>query len=147
MIEMLALYHLYSKADKYIIGFIYDNKVYYIIQDDIGIRNVRVNKTSAGVKCLRLYITESVKMDYIQNAIYLCTFKHLCKVNQQINNFGYSFEKIIFSKYGKKWKRDNIAFYKAGDMQYKGIQYQIKFHGATLTNMNTLQGLISREII
>ena len=147
MIEMLTLYHLYSKADKYIIGFIYDNKIYYVIQDNIDIRNVRINKTSAGVKCLRLYITEQIKMDYIQNAFYLCTFKHLCKVNQEINNFGYSFEKIIFSKYGKKWKRDNIAFYRAGDMQYKGIQYQIKFHGATLTNINTLQGLVSREIV
>ena len=147
MQKMLTLYHKYSKADKYIIGFIYNDKVYYVIQDMIDEKNIRISKTSAGVRCLRLYINSANRTTLAHNAYYLCTTKHFNKVNTQINNFGFTFEKIVFSKFNRKWqKRDSTPFYKSGDILYKKVSYQIKFQGATLTNEDTLHKLVCGEI-
>ena len=146
-ISMLEHYFMYSKADKYIIGFINDDDVYYVILDTIPAKWVTIDKNSSGVKCLRLkLLTTKQKKSLLAISNHLCSLEHLHKVNETINNFGYTFEKLIWTKYKKTvWKRDSSRFYEKGDMQYKGIQYQIKFERATLTNIDTLSKCDKRK--
>ena len=129
MFEFLKVnYNKFSKADKYIIGFIYDGNVFFAIVNNID-DYVKLDKASrnAGFS-LRLNLTKAAKIQLLTlNPTYLCKAKHFYKVvkNSQYNK-GEIFEKMVFAKFRKKWKKDNIPFYESGDMKYKGVQYQNK---------------------
>ena len=146
MFEFLKVnYNKFSKADKYIIGFIYDGNVFFAIVNNID-DYVKLDKASrnAGFS-LRLNLTKAAKIQLLTlNPTYLCKAKHFYKVvkNSQYNK-GEIFEKMVFAKFCKKWEKDNTPFYESGDMKYKGIQYQIKFERATLTNEKQIKRLIN----
>lgn len=145
MFDFLRFYYnKLNKADKYIIGFIFGGNVFFVIVDDID-NYIKLDRASRNNGySLRLNLTKAAKIQLLTlNPIYLCKANHFCKVvkNSQYNK-GEIFEKMVFSKFHKKWKKDNIPFYISGNMKYKGVQYQIKFERATLTNEKQIKRLI-----
>lgn len=139
--KILKRYLSCSLADKYIIGYEFEDYVYYVILDVIPQKWVTLDRNKDGQPCLRLkLLTTAQKKSLINISTRLCTLEHLYKVNDQIHNLGYAFEKIVWSKYKRTtWHRDNTSYYKASDMMYKGTCYQIKFQRATLTKISTLE--------
>ena len=141
---LISHYNKFSKADKYIIGFIFGGNVFFIIVDNIN-EYLKLDKASRGAGySLRLNLTKAVKMQLLAlNPTYLCKANHFYKVvkNSQYNK-GEIFEKMVFTKFHKKWKKDNKPFYECGDVKYKGVQYQIKFERATLTTEKQINRLI-----
>lgn len=145
---LITNYKKFSKADKYIIGFIFNGNVFYVVVDDIE-QYVKLDKASRGAgSSLRLNLTKAVKEQLLTlNPTYLCKAKHFYKIvkNSKYNK-GDIFEKIVFAKFYKKWKKDNTPFYKMGDMKYKGVQYQIKFEHATLTTEKQINRLLGMAL-
>lgn len=138
-------YLKYSKADYYIIGYIFGGNVYYSKVTDI-MPFLKLDKASrnAGYS-LRLNITKAEKIQLLElNPSYLCKAKHFYKlVKNSKYNKGDIFEMLILKKYHKKWKKSNTPFYEKGDMRYKKQEIQIKFERATFTNEKQIKRLIN----
>lgn len=139
--KLLKKYLSYSLANKYIIGYEFEDYVYYVILDTIPQKWVTLDHNKDGQPCLRLkLLTTAQKKSLINISTKLCTLEHLYKINDEMHNLGYAFERIIWSKYKKTvWHKDNTPYYKAGDMLYKDTCYQVKYQRATLTKISTLK--------
>ena len=62
--------------------------------------------------------------------------------SKEVNyNRGEVFEKLVTEYAGQEWEKDNIPFTEAGDLDWNGIAYQIKFEKATFTNEKSLANL------
>ena len=58
---------------------------------------------------------------------------------QTETNKGFAFEEIIYNYFGQDFKgRDNVPFYKGGDIEIDGEQVQIKFQSAQIVAERTL---------
>jgi hypothetical protein len=68
--------------------------------------------------------------------------KYLNNKGKMVNyNRGDLFEKLVTEYAGQVWEKDNIPFTEAGDIEWNGVAYQIKFEKATFTNEKTLMNL------
>lgn len=139
-------YNKFSKADKYIIGYVFNGNVFFVVVDDIA-QYVKLDTVSGrSGYSLKLSLTNTVKNQLLKlNPTYLCNAQHFYKAVEN-SQYQYSkddvFEKMVFAKFYKKWKKDNIPFYIAGDMKYKGVQYQIRFENAILTTEKQINRLL-----
>lgn len=137
-------YNKFSKADKYIVGFVFNRSVFFTVVDDID-QYLKLDTVSGGKgSCLRLSLTNTGKRQLLKlNPTYLCNTQHFYKI---VENSQYSkedaFKKLVFAKFYKKWEKDNIPFYEGGDMIHKGVQYQIRFENATLTTEKQIKRLL-----
>ena len=139
--KLIQDYKKFSKADKYIIGFKYKKMYYYYITNTFD-EFTRFDKASRnGGMSLRLRILKDQKQNLLSVAIPLCTEEDFNKTKAQTGNNGETFERLIFIKFNKAWKKDNTPFYISGDIQYKGVEYQIKFERATFTNEKQIKRL------
>jgi predicted RNA-binding protein with PUA domain len=59
-------------------------------------------------------------------------------------NRGDVFERLITEKAGQVWTKDNVPFTMAGDIEWNGVAYQIKFEKATFTNEKSLMNLMNK---
>lgn len=141
---LLENYRRFSKANKYIIGFIYGGNVYYIVTKDID-KYAKLDTTPNKGYSIRVYLNDSLKIEMLkQNPQYLCKANHFYKLlNNSKYNKGDIFEALVLKKHYKKWTKNNEPFFKTGDMKYKGEQYQIKFERATFTNEKQIKRLIA----
>lgn len=137
-------YNKFSKADKYIVGFVFNRSVFFAVVDDID-QYLKLDTVSSGKgSCLKLSLTNTEKRQLLKlNPTYLCNTQYFYKT---VENSQYSkedaFKKLVFAKFYKKWEKDNIPFYKGGDMTHKGVQYQIRFENAILTTEKQIKRLL-----
>jgi len=138
----LDLAHRYNRcagAHKYIVGFAYGKKIYYITIDFPELcqllHSSRTSSKRGGVQQLRIYVKAERAGYYIQTgkATELCDESELRADTK--HNKGENFERIITELLtGTVWVKDSTPFWKAGDINLNGEEVQIKLNGAELTN-------------
>jgi len=139
---MLRYYNKYSVANKYIIGFAYDNKVYMVTIDNIKPCYLKTEKASRNQgKNLRLRLKASQKERLIKKATFLCDID---KLYDNKYNKGEIFEKLVTEYFNQIWHKDNIPFYKSGDITIGENVIQIKYENATLTNIKQIKRLLRK---
>lgn len=140
--DMLTAYESLSKASAYIVGFMYQHRVYFTTMQTISESLLSVEQASRNQgSSLRLRIRKSDK-------VALMSTNPICLGDEDIltatsYNKGENFEKAVTEYYGQAWKKDTDPFYIKGDINIDGIEVQIKFEGATLTNTKQLEKLLS----
>ena len=142
-VSMMQVYKAISAADAYILGFTYHNNVYFVVVDDNVLELAcSLDKASRGAGySIRFKPTNAVKemLFTLYSPKMLCSveyFNTICSDSKY--NKGEIFEKLITEFFGQVWKKDNIPFTVAGDININGKEYQIKFEKATLVSEKTL---------
>lgn len=139
-----VLFNIYvntSNSTHYLIGFIYNKKVYTIKIKELSIDMVKLATDSKGGLKLRLRVTKAMKEQWIASgkATYIMTEKNFNKqVNESIYNKGEILEKITTEKRGQEWIKDSIRYDQAGDINLKRDRIQVKFWNASLTRAKTM---------
>ena len=138
-IEMLNEYNAYTKAASYIIGYVYNHKVYMFMADHIDPELLTVEKASRNQgENLRLRIRKAYKEALLLESV--CLGEDTILIANKYNK-GEIFEKIVTEHFGQTWVKDTVPFYMAGDINLNGIEVQIKFDAATLVNTKLLTKL------
>ena len=132
-----AMYHGMDASDYYLIGFEYDNGIYYGITKSLlwGLIPHKNSAKNGGSTCLRFQPNAKMKKSLVEkNAVcYLCDKSEFFAVKMAYNfNFGETFEKLLHMIFKKPYKPNNIPFYEKGDLEVNGIEYNIKFFKGTL---------------
>ena len=135
---LVQFYNRKAFTHKYILGFVFNGSVYYVIVDGSDLDLVTVlDKASRGAGfALRFKPNKAIK-SYLINlgAKVLCSeefFDDLVKMSKY--NKGEIFEKLITEVNGQEWTKDNVPFTEDGDLTVDGVAYQLKFEKATFIN-------------
>lgn len=141
---MKVLYNKLSAAHTYLIGFVFENALYYVMMgwDELVtiLKNDRAAASKGGMKKIRIKIKATEKQELIKKAIKLGSAEMLQTDDKY--NLGERFEKIITEKLtSEKWVKDSIPFNIKGDIEVNGEQIQIKLDNAELTNEKILTKL------
>ena len=136
-IDFWREYNRRAGAHMYIIGFTFKGRVYATICNaDLTASVVKLDRASRGAGLsLRFKPNTTDKLDLFGSAekvFEVCSaemFKAL--VAESKYNKGEIFEMLITEHFGQTWVKDNVPFTECGDINVDGIEYQIKFEGAT----------------
>ena len=130
---MIKHYRNHSAADSYILGFTEEKKLYMVEVAEIMPRFLTVEQASRNQgENLRLRIKKNLKKQLMQKNPICLGSAEMLKTEKY--NKGEIFEKLVTEYFGQVWEKDNIPFWKDGDLTVNGIAYQIKFESATFTN-------------
>jgi hypothetical protein len=142
--HLIDNYNRLSYTHNYIFGFEYKGAIYYgAFTSEILPFILCVDSASRGCgKCLRYKPNNKQKVEMLPNCKVLCSAEYFnaCVKESKYNN-GEIFEKMITEICGQNWEKDNVPFTQAGDIEYNGIAYQIKFQKATFINEKQLARL------
>lgn len=144
--EMITAYNTFTKAVKYIIGFVLANNVYYFMDDEIPFDFFKLDHASSargGMAKVRIRLNKEAKLNlvYSGKAVKIGVADDLL---DETYNKGLMFEKIITETFtNEKWVKDSLPFWMGGDITLNGEEVQIKFDGAELTNEKTLARLMA----
>ena len=146
--SMIETYRKYSKAEAYLLGFEQNGKLYTTLTDELRDDCLKLDKAAeskGGMYKIRVRVSSKIK------AMLIATGKAVCWGSVELMNYndkynkGEHFERLATEKLtGETWVKDSIPFYVAGDIEYKGMQVQIKFDGAELTNEKILARITAR---
>ena len=141
--EMINLYRLMTAAHKYILGFEYFGNLYYLVLSFAELveclKGDRASTAKGGMRKIRVRTTADQRYAFVKSgkAVLIGSIEMLN--NRGKYNKGEWFEKIVTEMLtGNEWHKDSTPFWKAGDIEYKGEQIQIKFDDAELTNEKAL---------
>lgn len=131
---MIRHYRSHSAADKYILGFTYNNMLYMVMVDEIKPRFLTVEQASRNQgENLRLRIRKPLKEQLLRNYDCVCVGSKSDLVADKYNK-GEIFEKIVTEYFGQTWVKDIVPFWVQGDINLDGVEVQIKLEDATLCN-------------
>lgn len=141
---MKALYNELSAAHTYLIGFFFENALYYVMMEWDELVNILKNDRAAaskgGMKKLRIKIRAAEKQELVKRAIKLGSAEMLQTEDKY--NLGERFERVITETLTtEKWVKDSTPFNIKGDIEINGEQIQIKLDNAELTNEKILTKL------
>ena len=133
-------YNRFSVADKYLLMFEYNRIVYGKFYKHIPNRFLylreRKNKTDLYVR----FNSEKHKKQLLRTAVPMGSISDL---KSDKYNKGVMAEQLVYKLYNQPWSgKDNIPFYKSGDITVNGEKIQIKFEHARLCYGSTLKRLI-----
>ena len=138
-------YNEIAFTNKYILGWTLKHVVYFTICDrELVDRVTCLDKASRGAGyALRFKPNTDQKYMLMANgAKALYSEKQFNEyVTDSKYNRGEIFEKLITEYAGQEWEKDKIPFTMAGDIEWNGVAYQIKFEKATFTNEKSLMNL------
>ena len=140
--EMIARYNALAVATAYIIGFVLDGMLYYIMSAHIADEFLKLDRMSSkrgGWAKIRVKLTSADRKALVAcgKAIMLGSADLLNTADKY--NKGERFERVITETLtGETWMKDSVPFNVAGDITLNGEEVQIKFDGAELTNEKTL---------
>ena len=140
--ELLNQYNALSFTHEYILGFEFDSNIYMATVDAEILPFVTcLDKASRGAGySLRFKPTKAQKSLLMTYSKVLCSAKFFHEETAESKyNKGEIFEKMVTESFGQEWEKDSVPFTEAGDVEYKGVAYQIKFESATFTNEKILQ--------
>ena len=142
--HLLNLYHNYSATDNYILGFTFNGLIYSYICKSVELNDYitlsRESSKKGGSITLRFRPTKSDKIELLlKGAKIVCSKNHF---DNLVANSKYNkdeiFEKLVTELSCQVWQKDSIPFWQSGDLKIDGIDYQLKFEGATLASEKTL---------
>ncbi len=138
-------YHAESYTDNYIMVYRFKGTVYFTICDRHLVDRVTcLDRASRGAGyALRFKPNTGDKMLLMtENATPLCSAKFFDELVATTKyNRGEIAEKLVTEYAGQTWVKDNVPFTMAGDIEWNGIAYQIKYEKATFTNEKALANL------
>lgn len=139
--EMIRTHDSMEKADAYILGFEQDGKVYMklmkTLRDDV-LKLDHASSKRGGVAKIRVRVSAKVKAILKAQGAQVIGEAYELAMDSKYNR-GENFERMVTEKLtGRKWEKDNIAWNVQGDIEWNGMQIQVKFDGAELTNEKTL---------
>lgn len=141
-------YNKVAFTDKYILGWELKHVIYFTICDrELVDRVTCLDRASRGAGyALRFKPNTDQKFLLMANgAEALCSKEYFnTLVCESKYNRGEIFEKLITEWAGQVWEKDTIPFTMAGDIEWNGIPYQIKFEKATFTNEKSLMNLMNK---
>lgn len=136
---MIKNYRKFSAADAYILGFEYKHIIYMVMVDEIMPRYMKVERESTkkgGKKKLQLRLCKQYKEQLLRKGAIALGDESI--LNGAYNK-GVEFERLIFNRYNQEFRgKENIGFWKEGDIEIDGKQIQIKLNGAQIVVENTL---------
>ena len=141
--EMIRRYEALSAAAAYIIGFVQNGLLYYILTAEIADDFLKLDHMSSkrgGWAKIRVKLSAANRKALIANgqAVLLGAAADLLNTADKYNK-GERFERVITETLtAEKWVKDSVPFNVAGDITLNGQQVQIKLDGAELTNEKTL---------
>lgn len=134
-------YRKYSGADNYIIGFTYKKQLYFVRVAEIMPRQMTITHSSSRTghqPKLQMRLTNQLKEQLLRKGAILLGSETMLEEQTETNK-GFAFEEIIYNYFGQDFKgRDNVPFYKGGDIEIDGEQVQIKFQSAQIVAERTL---------
>lgn len=140
-------YNKVAFTDKYILGWTLKHVIYFTICDrELVDRVTCLDKASRGAGyALRFKPNTDQKYMLMANgATAICSEEYFnTLVCESKYNRGEIFEKLVTEYAGQKWEKDNVPFTMAGDIEWNGVAYQIKFEKATFTNEKSLMNLMN----
>lgn len=139
-------YNAIAYTDKYIMVYRLKGTVYFTVCDRYLVDRVTcLDRASRGAGyALRFKPNTGDKMLLMaENATPLCSTKFFDELvaNTKYNR-GEIAEKLVTEYAGQEWVKDNIPFTMAGDIEWNGVAYQIKYEKATFTNEKALKNLM-----
>lgn len=143
--EMINRYNALAVATAYIIGFVLNGMLYYVMSEHINpiyLKYDRMSSKRGGWAKIRVRLSSNDRKSLVAsgNAVAVGS-ANLLDTNDQYNK-GERFERIITETLTtEKWVKDSVPFNVAGDITLNGQQVQIKFDGAELTNEKMLHRL------
>lgn len=141
-------YNTIAYTDQYILGFTFKGVVYMTYANRRLTDSVTcLDKASRGAGySLRFKPTVEQKVYLLMGATPVCSVEYFNDmVVNSVYNRGEIFEKIVTEKLGQVWTKDRIPFTEAGDIEHRGVAYQIKFEKATFTNEKSLASLEQKK--
>lgn len=137
-------YKKINASSKYLIYFIAYNKLCKLFVRDIPSKWIKQEANG-----LRLYIPAQDKKNmFLKSKIVMSKveFEQSLKeynIEYKTNyNKGEFVELLTYESYKKEYKKDNIRFDKAGDIEVNGEQIQIKFENGHLPSYKTIEKLV-----
>lgn len=141
--EMIKAYTEMAAAHKYLVGFEYENRLWYVmeagmIRDDM-LKGDRAAQSKGGMLKVRVRLNAKLKAMLVHTGkAILLGAADLLNTNDKYNR-GERFERLVTEQLaGETWVKDSIPFNVAGDIRLNGEEIQVKFDGAELTNEKTL---------
>jgi hypothetical protein len=144
--SMIDFYNEQSFTHNYIFGFEYKGNIYYTFSTSETLPLILIlDKASRGAGySIRFKPNLDVKKMLLPNAHLLCSKKFFDEtVASNKYNAGENFEKLVTEMFGQKWEKDNVPFWKDGDLTIEEIAYQIKFQKATFISEKQIQKMRS----
>lgn len=135
-------YRFYSKAEGYIIGFIYNHTLYWIQIEEIPPRFMNVERESkkkGGKEKLQLRLHKKDKEHLIRKGAQAIGSEKLLEGKY---NRGVEFERIIYKLNNQTFRgKESTGFWIMGDIAINNKQIQIKLEGAQIVVYSTLKNL------
>lgn len=155
--SMFKRYEITKGNELYILYYIYNNKLYRTITNTINSKFIKLDRTSkkkGSKKQLKLTITKEykeilVKDNTTQEIMTKQEFEVLCEEHKiDLVSKGRTIEYIEYTRQGRQneYKVDNVRYDKQGDINIKGIEYQIKFENASITTYNTIDKVVNEKL-
>lgn len=144
--EMITRYNTLAVATAYIIGFVFNGMLYYIMSPHIADEFLKLDRMSSkrgGWAKIRVKLSSADRKALVAcgKAILLGSAS-LLETDDRYNK-GERFERVITEELiGETWVKDSVPFNVAGDITLDGQEVQIKFDGAELTNERTLARMV-----
>lgn len=140
-------YNALAFTHNYIFGFTFKGMVYMHTTTAEALPFVTcVDKASRGAGySLRFTPNKAQKLYLMQGARAVCSVDMFNSLYEESKyNKGEIFEKLVTELAGQKWVKDNVPFYKDGDITVNGKPFQIKFEKATFC---TEKGILNAKKI
>lgn len=133
----------YDKAQKSIVGFELDGKVFIKVFDGLPTAYLYEKRMSRGRGyCIALRLGKKARRTLVDDGAYLlCEYKDF----KGGYNRGDTLEKMIYSKLDKARQHDNLPFYKGVDIEINGVGYSIKWQHSQVYAYSTLVRLAQGE--
>ena len=137
---MIDAYKKYSAADEYIVGYIYEHQIYFIVTPEIDDDYLAVEKASRNQgENLRLRIKSAQKKALMASNPVCLGSEDMLSVGKY--NKGENFEKMVTEYFGQVWEKDTVPFWVQGDIRLGNKEVQIKLDSATLMNTKQMDRL------
>lgn len=148
IITGLSMYHITSATDNYYIVAENTKEVkakYYHFFDLLDFDCFNITTSSTNETSIRLKVSNELKKDIFENGMLLSDIERKNKYKKIFNyNNGQISEWLVKDKFNVNYQRDNLPYYRFGDMDICYNTYQIKSHKATFCTLSQLQRYIDR---
>ena len=136
-------YNKLNGADAYMIFFLYGGKLWMLKVPHIKpswTKESRESSSNGGFQKWMMKNTKAIKEQYIRKGAVVVATEEEFNNMPYANNKGRRCEWWLHQIYNlSEYTPDNERFDKGGDVRIDGIEYQVKFENASLTNVRTLR--------
>lgn len=139
--KMVKWYERYSAAERYMVGFTYQGKLYRVTRGKLDAAWLKADRASSkrgGFAKVRVKLSAKAKAELVASGeAELLGNAELLEGADKYNR-GERFERLVTELAGQTWVKDSVPFWVAGDLRLDGCEVQIKLDGAELTNERTM---------